>query len=154
MTDKSLIYSWAAGFLDGEGTLTLNKFYRKDVRNDVWAAIQCGMAQSPENVKALSILKDLFGGYLAENKKAYTENQRKTCFWRITSQKANKCAKALLPYLIIKNKQAEIIIEYQESVKDKRWHRGLPRGATMPKAIEDYRKGLIEDIRKLNKRGL
>ena len=150
---KKIELAYLAGFLDGEGCFTLVKTYRQDVRFDYWGNIQCGMANTPQNREILQWLKNLFGGYYKEfpqTEKRKLRNQKPVVFWRIVSQSSAKCAKQLLPFLRVKRRQAEIIIAFAKLQEKHRRKRGLK----FTKAEIEKRENLLQEIRKLNKKGL
>src|ERR1035437_2085854 len=101
--------SYLAGFMDGEGTITLKRIKRKGL---VYHQPYISCAQVIKGIKALDLLKDTFGGSF------YTYRQKgmrsDTVQWVVASQKALECAKQLLPYLILKKKQAELLISFYD----------------------------------------
>lgn len=147
--------AYIAGFVDGEGCVTLSRIYRKDMRNNnpkfvesVWGNVQIGMAHIPKQAELLKEFRDKFGGYYAE----FTSkgvNQKDTLFWRLTSHKASEFLKIILPYLRVKHRQAEIVIRMQELTKNNRGKKTNPSEEEMQE-----RQNLINEIRILNKRGL
>lgn len=112
--DTKLI--WAAGFMDGEGTITIKRVKRgKNGKLYHLPYISCAQVTKPNNVKALMVLQELFGGSLSTfiQKPKYGD-RIDTTTWNVTSKKALECAQKLLPHLIIKNRQAELLIEFTE----------------------------------------
>lgn len=102
LMDRSYELAWAAGFLDGEGCFTVlpsNGNY------------QCLVDAAQMNPEPLMKLKKLFGGNLRFANSVYGGNW----YWRVYASNASEVAKAVLPYLVYKNRQAEIIIEFQET---------------------------------------
>lgn len=146
------LYAYFAGFLDGEGTFTISKAYR-GTRFDYFVVIQCGMADCEENRIVLQKLKDEFGGYMKvyPYKDKVRKKQRDLLFWRLTTRKARICAEKLLPYLIIKKKQAEIVIELAELQSMKRC-KNRPKRLTDEQVEE--RNNLVKRVRLLNLRGM
>lgn|SRR3990167_10786267 len=139
---------YIAGFVDGEGCITLSRAYRKDVRDDVWGNIQIALAYKEENVKLLTYFHKEFGGYYKKVQRRNI-NQNDAVFWRITSQKAAGLARQLLPYLNLKKRQAEIIIRYAKL----RGKHSRKRSLRFSKKEINERKSLLREIRILNKRG-
>ena len=148
-------YAYFAGFLDGEGTFTINKaYYKYQKRFNFFPAIQCGMADTEEQWKVLEELRDEFGGYLKRYpyRDKVRDRQRDLIFWRITTQKARKCAEKLLSYLVVKRKQAEILIKLAKFQGD----RNKKKGRTRKLTDEEFnmRMELVKQIRQLNLRGM
>ena len=123
--DTKLI--WSAGFMDGEGTITIKRIKRGKF-NKLYHLpyISCAQVNKPNNVVALKILQELFGGSLAYYiQKPKFKNCIDTVTWNVTSKKALDCAKRLLPYLVIKNKQAKLLIEFSNLFIRERKHTWL-----------------------------
>lgn len=104
--------AWAAGFIDGEGTMTIKRYFRYKQVHYV-AYISCAQVNKPHNMVALEKLRSLFKGgkiytYSSKNK----DDRIEVASWNITSKNAKECAEVLLPYLIIKGRQAELLIEF------------------------------------------
>jgi hypothetical protein len=112
--DTKLI--WSAGFMDGEGTITIKRAKRGKNGNLYHLPyISCAQVEKPDNVLALETLRGLFGGSLAYYKMKKSDgNCIDTVTWNVTSRMALDCAKKLLPYLVIKHKQAKLLIKFTE----------------------------------------
>jgi hypothetical protein len=142
MTELDLAY--LAGFIDGEGSIGIVVVAKHKKYVTQIAACNC-------NPTPIMLLKELFGGKIRlrnwKNKK-WKPNYE----WKLTAKKAAVVIKAILPYLKIKNKQAEIVLRSQQ-LKGKytagmmRWHPEL-------KVARDAELQLLkEECNKLNKRG-
>lgn len=152
---KKTYLAYIAGFLDGEGCVSLSKVYRKDNRNkkprfkeEMWGTVQVAMANINTQRELLMELRNNFGGYYAEFKNRGNKNTKDTIFWRLTSHKSAEFLKRIIFFLRIKKRQAEIVIRYQELTKKNRGKHKDPS----EKEIQE-RKNLLIEIRQLNKRG-
>ena len=109
--------AWAAGFLEGEGTIELYMRYRKST----------GMHYPEPRITAsntkryyLRKLQRLFGGWLGgysyEPGKGSSHFGTKTCYrWQVSNLMAYETAKLILPYLHgEKKKAAQLIIDYYD----------------------------------------
>ncbi len=102
--------AWAAGFIDGEGFIgTRRHCYtskRNGERRDRFSVV---MAVSQKRIEPLNKLKDLFGGTIGIK---YNDKSKAVSFyeWRTNSKNAVKVLRLLLPYLILKNLEAELIL--------------------------------------------
>lgn len=115
--------AWAAGFLDGEGTITIKR-YRRFYKIHYIANISCGQVNKPHNVVALEKLRSLFNGgkiYIYSVKSG--GDRIDVASWNITAKNAKECAKTLLPYLVIKHRQAELLIKFSEAAENKKQFR-------------------------------
>ena len=103
--------------MDGEGTITIKRAKRGKKGNLYHLPyISCAQVEKPDNLKALETLKELFGGSVSRYKQNPKNGDRiDTITWNVTSNMARICAEKLLPYLIIKNKQAKLLIEFSQS---------------------------------------
>lgn len=138
--------AWAAGFLDGEGTLTIKRYHRNGNIHYL-AYISCAQVNKPHNVKALEILKSLFQGgkiyyYSSKNK----DDRIEVASWNITSKNAKECAEILLPYLVIKHRQAQLILDFCQVVENKKQFR-------LTDEDHEKRAYLFDEMRKLNVKG-
>jgi len=76
---------------------------------------------------------------------------RRTC-WRIISQNSKYLSTLLpklIPFLIVKRKQAELLLEAMEILMSRRCVKGCKRGRLYPNRMFDIK----EEITKLNKKG-
>lgn len=60
------------------------------------------------------LLKESFGGYL-RIEKPYSENSKPLWSWQTTDKNAARCCEAVLPYLRVKRRQAELLLELRKS---------------------------------------
>lgn len=122
--DTKLI--WAAGFMDGEGTITIKRA-KRGLSGKLYHLpyISCAQVRKTDNVLALEQLRDLFGGSLSNYIQSPKNGDRiDTVTWNVTSKKALECAQRLLPFLIIKHKQAQLLIEFAKMFirdEDRTW---------------------------------
>ncbi len=137
--------------MDGEATFTLTKSYdtRRHVREyDLYyTCIQIALADKPYNLVALQKLQSLFGGTI-QHKEARKSRQFPQIFWRITNSAATRAAGMMLPYLVIKKENAELLVKFQSRL-------GFRPGPNkrMPQVEIDARNELVSRIRFLNLKG-
>lgn len=98
--------AWAAGFLDGEGCFTLTRSTNKRTVN---ARIHAGqIVRDP-----LDKLQGLFGGNVS------LRDTRNRPFWLWELYGASACRTVLpqlIPYLVVKRAQAELLLEFCERI--------------------------------------
>jgi len=140
---------WAAGFLDGEGCFSIKRRTRErngELLIDHQPWIACGMSHTPQTERAIRKLQELFGG------KFYTwhstGNKKDVISWSICARQAQKCARLLRDYLIVKREHADILIEYYEKCKQDRWN-----GGGISTEIRDLRESYFWKLRALNTKG-
>jgi hypothetical protein len=90
--------AYAAGLVDGEGTITLGR----SAKNENRAPVLSVASTSPE---LLAEMIRLFGGYRVRHKK-YKQHHRSSFSWRISHRPALAALALLLPFLKEKRKLA------------------------------------------------
>lgn len=138
-------YAWAAGFLDGEGTITIKRYMRYG-RIVFQPYVTCTQAEGYGHFEAIEHLKKLFGGSVS--KSTPKPPRTKTLQWTVVSRSAVKCLKKVRPYLKIKHTNADILLSYYEDTNT------VPTGHYRLSDEElTLRQELWEKMRLLNLRG-
>lgn len=112
--DTELEYAWAAGFIDGEGTITLKRFKSHYTIKKIHYQpfISLGQANHIGHFDAVRKLQKLFGGSLSEWKNK--PPRLPTLSWCMVSRGAVECLKKIRPYLQVKGQHADLLISYYE----------------------------------------
>ena len=112
------ICAYAAGIIDGEGCIGIEKSTRgSDYR---WRQNKRGYRMSVyvtvcnTNLELLEWLEQRFGGYIKEERHRHL-GWKRAWAWRLCSIQAGNLLKLVIPYLIVKRRQAEIAIELQNT---------------------------------------
>ena len=145
---KDLIY--LAGFIDGEGTISILRNNRSEKRKrDI--EYRPYLSVSNTNKEVLDWIVSVSGvGKVYREKVASKACKNPTRgFWKYYLMGTNAIAFAnlLLPYLRIKRLQAEILLNYGKTII----RENLPY--RVPENIWLERKDLMENVKKLNQRG-
>lgn len=140
---KSHQLAWAAGFIDGDGFITIQDRKTK-IKEKVYNGhyIRLGCCQASEI--PLKELQRLFGGTIREkNSGPNRENyNRKTQYiWCVSTQQAAEVIEQLLPYLVHKKEVAQLALEFQQTMGS---HYKVPEETKL------YRELLKEKIQTLN----
>jgi hypothetical protein len=90
--------SWAAGFFDGEGNVNISK-----------DSLQVSVFNTYK--PAVDKFQELFGGNVTVRKGS--GNSRDCYMWFVTTGTAAMVLRLLRPYLVVKQEQARIAIEFQ-----------------------------------------
>src|SRR3990167_10708607 len=91
---------WAAGFLDGEGCITINRLkYYRDVTKKYYQP-QISASQTIKGEMAVLKLQSIFGGFVYRYKEK--RNRLDTVTWGSRSRDSQKTALKILPYLVLK----------------------------------------------------
>lgn len=135
---------YLAGFIDGEGCITIDKLVRKN-KTDNKKCFKLSMSVTNTYIKIIEEIHKQFGGYLIKLQAPKGCKTYKKIIWE--QSHAVKMVQKLLPYLKIKRKQAKLLIAYWN-------YRQKPH---CNKRTESYYRNelkFINRMRKLNHRGL
>ena len=116
--NKQVVYSYLAGFLDGEGSIYVCLVRRSKGIN---ISVRVSISQSKRD-EVLLLYKKNFGGSLT-NAMVGKGKKKKIHFFYVASQViAHNLIKILFPYLIMKRKQAELALRMFEirNIKDEK----------------------------------
>ena len=104
VTKEQLAYF--AGLFDGEGCLIVGKYIVKSQRNLAYRGF---MAVTNTHIPTLLHIKSLFGG------KIVVQGIERKCYsLAFSANEIRRVLPELLPYLIVKREQAEVILEFFE----------------------------------------
>lgn len=105
---KDIDVAWAAGFLDGEGCFHIGKAKSRNGKTLIVGRVKANQAN---HIDPIEKLHSLFGGQIwtRGNK---TSTGKTVYEWQIQAAKDLKAAiPRLLPYLVVKKFQAELVLE-------------------------------------------
>ena len=155
MTDSmSNLYAWMAGFLDGEGSISL----RSEIRPNGQLIFRRRVCVVNTNEPVLQVFKDNFGGSLRARtymkRYSFTARHKIVYEWSLHGTKADQFISAILPHLRLKKRHAELWLEFSETVDHKltgNFGGGL---RNWNPSVLDRRQALIVELRALNRRGV
>jgi hypothetical protein len=114
-TAEELEIAWAAGFLDGEGSFLIHRVKSKSPAASVLHRPLISVAQTG-NPECLRRLRRLFTGHVVQATRK-TSAGRTFFMWRLDSaRELRRAIPRLLPYLIVKRAEAELVLELAERV--------------------------------------
>lgn len=129
---NKLDLAWAAGFLDGEGCIHLSERNRKNKLEHELRLCASQVGEEP-----IIKLKKLFKGNVR-----YGEEDVVT--WEVSNLQAISILKLLLPYFVVKTKQAKVALKYEKL------HIG--KGGNLTSEIIKKRTKLTKQLKKLKPR--
>lgn len=135
---------WAAGFMDGEGTITIKRYLSKSCKRGITFQPYVSCGQTIKGIVAIEKLKEIFGGSISQWEQ--TGNRLDTIGWATVSRQALQTVKSLLPFLVLKRKQAEIIIAFYKR------HKGRGKHLTDKEFVQKEQQ--FFEMRKLNTKGV
>jgi hypothetical protein len=134
---------YLAGIIDGEGSIQIElQGKNQKCRKIDYFSVRLLVINTDKPL--IDWICNNFGGRITARK--LIENRRQCYKWNISSFKAAEILKECLPFMIVKKRHAEVIIEFMES-KPKDIHRVSPE-------VQEHRKHLYFLLKKINKHQL
>ena len=139
--------AWAAGFIDGDGFVSIEKSGKQSKNG--YFRFTSRVEATQGIIEPLLELIDLFGGSIHTVRNQFGEYFG----WRLRGESVGPVLIALLPYLKVKKRQAEIAIEFSSTVRQLQGKNGryYPR---IDRSIHDRRQVLYQECKILNGRRL
>lgn len=132
--------AWAAGFVDGEGCIrTIDCTHKGRFTTQRWYSITIDVSQVKR--EPLDKFVELFGGKVLCHRDEYGPAH----VWRAYGSRALNTLEKILPYLVVKKRQAELCIEFQRT---KRTH----VGGRISQEVHIRRKAIHYELLMLNAR--
>jgi hypothetical protein len=139
---KKTDLAWIAGFIDGEGTITI---HIKPNRNGHPPCYVPLLAVTNTNLATLKHIQNLLPAPMYDHRPAGKKHKRS---WRIqyVGRYARNAIRQILPYLVLKRAVANLVLNFPQ-----RWNGRGQRGPDWRVARKQAK--ILVQIRKLNKRG-
>lgn len=140
--------AYAAGIVDGEGCIFADARKRtspaeKDRNRYAGSVIyRFGVKVNMTNPEAVDFLREKFGGSVSLLKQQRKNWRPQFCF-RVEQRKAVRFLKLVLPYLRVKNKEAELVIRLASLIRNVTHG----RGNKIPEFEKKMRNDLVFEIR-------
>lgn len=138
---KELDWAWAAGFFDGEGSISLKRTWTKATNRKTYTPY-LHLAQVDRAV--LDHFHRIVGcGTIAPNSRTYHErpsgNRAPSWQWCCSASSAEATATAMLPYLVLKRERALLLLEYRKICNRRRssYHRLTDEEMALRQAMAD-----------------
>ena len=115
---KSHRLAWAAGFIDGDGFITIQRRNQK-VKETVYTSLYLRVGACQAQQAPLQELQSLFGGSIrvknsGPNREGY--NRKEQWIWTLSCNQAMEALVQLIPYLIHKKEVAQLAVEFQQTM--------------------------------------
>ena len=145
----NLHLAWLAGFIDGEGTISLrSRKSKQGVRKPYWEPVVevCNTRQD-----IVLLIQREYGGSLWTSDKAPSRvSTHKPCsYLRWTDAEALHLLECVRPYLVLKDRQADLVMEFIRH----RQSTPIPGQKGHSPEVVAFRRGLAEECQMLNKKG-
>lgn len=140
MMEKTLAY--LAGYIDADGYIGLGKRKAK-WRESTYTVYTPFIKIISVDLEIPQLAKELFGGSIQAVKRPL----RRTLYrWSLDSKSACQLAETLLPYLVLKQLRAKVLVEYAKTLR-------APGEFRIPADRWELRENMYLAVRALNKRG-
>jgi len=141
---KSHRLAWAAGFIDGDGFITIQNRNTKH-KEVVYTGTYLRIGACQASTISLEEMQNLFGGNIrpknsGPNRDGY--NRKPHYIWCLSTQQAADCIQQLLPYLVHKRDVALLALKFQETMAANK--------RQLPEETVSLRKQIQSDIAHLN----
>lgn len=139
---SQVVNAYMAGIIDGEGHFHM--YYHPPIRRYYFTV---GVANT--NRDLLDWLVDNFSGKVYRHKPKSHKDEWKDCWeWRLNQTDILSALPAILPFLKIKKRQAELAIEFRKTfAKENPGKRGLPDH------IRRKRDDIMLELKSINRKG-
>lgn len=145
--NRSTMVAWAAGFIDGEGSISLNVGSPGHAQRRHPGQMKLFLTATNTVREPLERLVEIFGGHI-NLLKGRTEKHREVFSWRQTNSKALDTIRELQPLMTTRGEQAKVAEEFMVGMTGTTWG---PTG--MPDWEIDRRVRLKQRMQALNRRG-
>lgn len=119
---KSHQLAWAAGFLDGDGFITIQNRKTK-YKDKLYTSSYLRVGACQAHLTPLEKLQDLFGGSIRPKNcgpNPHNYNRKQQWIWTLSTAEAKEALEKMLPYLVHKKEVAMLGIAFQNTMsKDK-----------------------------------
>lgn len=130
--------SWAAGFFDGEGFITIQE---RGHKNYIGFYLRVGINHVA--VEPLVEMQRLFGGSIeAQDPEKVVGKRKPRHRWSLSTREAESALRQMMPYFKNKNKVAALALEFQKTIGN--------RGEKVSDSTQVYRRLLKDQITYLN----
>ena len=147
---KQTDIAYLAGIVDGEGSLYIGNFSCNPKTGKPY--YQTCMQVTNTDEKLIDWLIHTFGGLKSKRTaKQHPVNSRKQAYvWTATGDRLTHLCNLILPFLICKKRQCEILIEMRKTYKQTYGSKGNQGLKEMPDELRAYRQSLMDEIRSLH----
>jgi len=144
--------AYTAGAIDGEGWIGLQRGSpeARGVRSPRFAF---GLTITNTNKQWLETLQSWFGGTIHRIEAAGHRNRRACYILRFRSAEVRNVLAAVMPYLLVKRRQAELLMEFFPLAYQRRAMNLPPHQPRDSDPIVLKQQAIYEELRRLNQRG-
>lgn len=144
--------AYMAGIMDGEGTFYIGNYSGNRKNGDKHYQTLIAVATTDKSL--MDWLHNTFGGGIrAYSPNQMAKNSRKQVYrWCATSNRMLHICEIIFPYLVIKKRQSEIMIEIRKTFNDLHNIKGRQHVQNLPAGVLDLRQQLMDELKLLHTR--
>jgi hypothetical protein len=147
LMDNELDVAWAAGFIDGDGFISIEKTGNVSKAGNQSYTTRVEATQGV--IEPLNELVRIFGGHIFIIKNTFG----KYFGWRLKGEQLKGVLQALIPHLRVKKRQALLALEFNQTIDRRQSINGVFYGKTT-EDVRTKRDSLYNEIKRLNNRKL
>lgn len=148
--------AYLAGIIDGEGSLCIYRVNPAKYNRYQTPNFRCALHISNTNIKLMEWLDENFSNFNSKHKQCKRSIFRKNSVhdrwiydWCVQAHRLVDLCQQVLPYLVLKKRQAELILEFRSTYTQKSFGNKTPLD---PKTVEK-RENIRIEMSKLNAKG-
>ncbi len=144
--------AYLAGIIDGEGCIHIGYYFNKSQNRSTYHTL---IQVTSTDKSLIEWLSDKFEGKAALYTKAQTpKNSRQTPYtWKVTGETLTHLCRSVLPFMVIKKDQIEIMLKMRETFHDQHEPKKGQQGIqAMSQNLIDTRHALMSELRALHSR--
>lgn len=147
-TDIALL----AGIIIGEGSIFIGNFSCNPKTNEPYYQTNIQVANTDKGL--IDWLQNTFGGlFSTRTRKQMPLNSRKQVYmWTITGERLTHLCELLLPYMICKREEIEIMLKMRATYTKNGASKGHQGVLQLPKEVRILRQSLMDKLRSLHSR--
>lgn len=134
----ALVYAWAAGFVDGEGTIVVSRrrSASRSTSKRSYGVYALEVKAYQKGPFPLRILRRLFGGWLYQYKTQHRtwrdgRVRRRWCWvWCCRADRAERALGLMLPFMAVKRQEAQLGLKFLKYLREQKRKRGNGRYST------------------------
>lgn len=139
---------WLAGFIDGEGCITLNigkAGKGRNISTNYSPTIRVGNTK----LKLLEHCQKITGVGTIISQRTYGANHKPNWQWFLCANNVRSLLLEIRPYLISKGEVADLVIKMQDSINGNK-----QRNKRLKPGVVKYREEIARQVKALNKTGI
>jgi hypothetical protein len=145
---EPVILAYMAGIVDGEGSISMGSYSKSAIGTPQFTTY---LSICSTDKPLTDWLSNTFGikPILYTPKQLAKNSRRPVWRWQVSGDRLLHICELILPYLIIKKRQAEIMIEMRKTFTTREYAIGQ-RGPKVPDEIMELRHKLVKELRSLH----